>query len=398
MFFNNIYIYFIYCCLFFFFFWNTYISFYILFLGFFFIFYIYKKNINFLLYISFLFISIWIINSSNYIELWLSIECQSLIIILLIFIHSKNKIINIESIFKYLIVSAIASICIISGFLYMYINGYLLNIIIFNNFNDLMLYLITFGFILKLGIAPIHFWALEVYLGLNLLSLFILSILPKIIILFIFFFLKNINHLLFFIGIISIIIGCIGGLNQNNIKSLLLYSSINQIGIICISLHLYNMQDIAIFFLNVYFLTLICFFCIILNYNKILLIELSNFSNYNKKIGFIILIILLSWLGLPPLAGFITKWYILITCLKFNFIFIVFLILCSSIISGFFYIRIIKINFSENKSFYINWFDFFIKKRKYIKNDWIIIFLLYFIIFFIINPTPINILINFFLK
>ena len=84
------------------------------------------------------------------------------------------------------------------------------------------------------GILHAFLYAIEIYLGFSILGLLYLSIIPKINLLIILYNLKNISNLLIFIGICSLIIGCIGGINQNNIKLILLYSSINQIGIICI--------------------------------------------------------------------------------------------------------------------------------------------------------------------
>ena len=77
------------------------------------------------------------------------------------------------------------------------------------------------------------------------------------------------------------------------------------------------------------------------------LTSLSSFFNINKAWAFSILIIFFSFAGIPPLVGFFAKVFIFFSLINYEYIYTSLILLLISIISVFYYIRIIKIIFFE---------------------------------------------------
>jgi len=100
------------------------------------------------------------------------------------------------------------------------------------------------------------------------------------------------------------IVGGIGGVNQTQIRSLLAYSSISHIG--WIVFRLMHRYEAIKFYFGIYVLINLCIFLSLWEINR------SRFQNINivfedKYYGGLILFILISLAGLPPLLGFVPK-------------------------------------------------------------------------------------------
>ena len=77
------------------------------------------------------------------------------------------------------------------------------------------------------------------------------------------------------------------------------------------------------------------------------LTDLSNISVINKLIAVIFLINIFSLAGIPPLAGFFSKLFIFFSAIKNNYFSLVFFSIIISILSSFYYLKIIKIIYFE---------------------------------------------------
>jgi len=185
---------------------------------------------------------------------------------------------------------------------------------------------------------------------------------PKLVYVFIFFKLfflffifdyNFINFLFIIIGLSSLIVGIVNAMYQYRLKRFLAYSAIANVGYLFLSFSLSSFFGFfsSIFFIISYMITVCLIFMFLLSYRKheffefIDSFELSFFSHYNIFISIFVALIFLSFAGVPPLICFFVKFFIFLSFIvEHNFI-ILFLALLLSVISGFYYIRIIRFIF-----------------------------------------------------
>lgn len=320
-----------------------------------------------------------LISSYNFIILYLSIELQSLCFYILASSNNKSPF-SSEAALKYFILGAIASGFILFGSSIIYLTTGSLNfgvikciIYSLNKINNLEIILSIFygllfifiGLLFKIGSVPFHTWVPDVYEGspTNITAFF--AIMPKIAILSliirfffdIFFDISEFFESIFYIcSLLSIFIGAFATLKQKKIKRLLAYSSIGHTGFLLIGFSsnlTINLKNI-LFYIIIYLIMTINFWTIFLSFkiNKNNLIkyltDFVNFSKLNIVLSFIIILNLFSMAGIPPLAGFFSKFFIFYSALIAKNFSLVLLGVLISVISVFYYIRIIKIIFFDN--------------------------------------------------
>ena len=217
---------------------------------------------------------------------------------------------------------------------------------------------ILFSLFFKLAIAPYHVWSPDVYEGAPLLVTAFFSITSKLslfIILIRFFnyvFYDSINLIFWwklisvYGALFSIFIGSIIALQQTKIKRLLVYSTIGHVGYILIGVVSGNSEGIQslFFYLIIYILSSLCIWGSILILNNIRFIsELKIVKLINPFLFINLIVNFFSLAGIPPLAGFLAKLSIFISALNSNLYIITLLIVFLSIISTFYYLKLIKI-------------------------------------------------------
>lgn len=248
---------------------------------------------------------------------------------------------------KYFIIQAFSSsILILSS------NLQLINIFDINNIINII---INLSILIKLGAAPFHNWFINLINNLNWISCLILSTWQKIrpIILIIYSF--N-NKIIYFSIFISSLIGSIIGLNHQSLRLIIRYSSINHIRWILLNLIINE------FLWLIYFLSYFLINCsIILIFNKFNIFFLNQINKINNKFHKIIILFnFISIRGIPPIFGFIIKWYS-IYFINWNNNYLLIIILVNfSILTFFFYIRIcliliIQINLILKNNFILNY-------------------------------------------
>ncbi len=153
-------------------------------------------------------------------------------------------------------------------------------------------------------------------------------------------------------GMLSLLIGTFGGLYQTKIKRLLAFSTINNMGYILLGLTLASKAtvEITIFYLIIYILLNTGIFSIVISVVKqksnrelVYLSDLNIIAQKNTLLSLILALNIFSLVGIPPLVGFFSKFYILGLLVQENLIFFVIIVVLTSIISTFYYIRLIKI-------------------------------------------------------
>ena len=312
------------------------------------------------------------LSSNDFITLYLGLELQSLALYVLAS-TKKDSLRSSEAGLKYFILGALASGFFLFGASLLFgITGTTSYTVLgFNslNANEVSLLLI-FSVVLiissiafKLSIAPFHMWTPDVYEGAPTSITAFFAIVPKIaaigvLMRILYIALIDIHvvwlQLVLVLGLLSIFVGAFGALLQKNIKRLMAYSAISNIGYIFLALSLGSQLGLeaSLIYITVYSISSIGVFTFILSMEKdnIMLDEIASFSGLSKSNPFFAVclsILLLSMAGLPPLAGFIAKFYVFKAVVISGYMWIAVIGIIGSVISAYYYLNIIKVMYLD---------------------------------------------------
>ena len=170
-------------------------------------------------------------------------------------------------------------------------------------------------------------------------------------------------------AIFSIVLITFVLISQKKIKRFLAYSSIVHMGYLLLGISFGTLEGVqaSLLYLIIYMINTINIWTLVISLervqktNKIIyLSDLNYIYKTNPLLAFIFAISLFSMAGIPPLAGFFSKFYIFLAALENGSYFLLFTGILTSVISAFYYIRIIKSIFfeSKNQSFYLKQLDY----------------------------------------
>jgi NADH-quinone oxidoreductase subunit N len=214
----------------------------------------------------------------------------------------------------------------------------------------------------KLTASPFHFWAPTVYGGAPLATLTFLSIFSKAVIVFFFAWLfihvfEDFSYiwqpLCLLIACLSVIFSILGAFSEKVFKRFFVYSSTGHVGFLLIGIAVLNINGIkgTVDYLLIYIVSSFIIWFIIMHLTRktVTLINLKGLALNNPFLGFIFSIVIFSLSGIPPMGGFFVKYEIFYSLLNSSFFYIAYLLLFLTIISFFYYLRLIKIVFFENQ-------------------------------------------------
>ena len=317
-----------------------------------------------------------LVSSNDLISMYLGIELQSLALYVLASIK-RDSLKSAEAGVKYFVLGALSSGILLYGCSLIYgfsgstnFDDIQQNLLLINDLNLGLLFGLIFvlvGLAFKVSAVPFHMWTPDVYEGSPTSITAFFSIVPKISAVALIYrfclepfknFYSDWSQIIIFLAIASMFLGAIAAINQTNIKRLLAYSSIGHIGYILIGLAAANEAGIKglSIYLVIYLLMNTAIFSILLalKCNNKFIEQLEDFAGLSKVkplVSLSIAIIMLSMAGIPPFAGFFGKFYIFIAALESELFILAILGVISSVISAYYYLRIIKIiYFDENKN------------------------------------------------
>jgi NADH-quinone oxidoreductase subunit N len=169
--------------------------------------------------------------------------------------------------------------------------------------------------------------------------------------------------LLCVVSVLSMFIGNLGAIMQSNIKRLLAFSSVAHVGYLIIAIIAKNSlssSSLMFYMLTYAFMVFGTFGIVILLGRKgEENLELENYSGLAYKhpvIALTMTIFLLSLGGLPPLAGFVAKFFIFSAALKEGYIVLVIIAVLNSAISFYYYLKVIVFMYMKEpvKEFHIS--------------------------------------------
>tara|TARA_Y100001958_G_C21238059_1_gene564966 strand:+ start:458 stop:1876 length:1419 start_codon:yes stop_codon:yes gene_type:complete len=350
------------------------------------------------------------VSANNLIGLYLGIELQSLSLYVLASID-RNSLKSSESGVKYFVLGALSSGLFLYGCSLVYgFTGSTNYLIINENFSIENLGLIfglvfiLVGLAFKISAVPFHMWTPDVYEGSPTSVTAFFALAPKVAgigafiqILFVAFgaAFEEWKSILIFISIASMVLGSVAAIGQTNIKRLMAYSSISHIGyalaglatgtIIGISATLTYMSIYVV--MNIAAFTCILFFSRDKTYYEDIR-DLGGLSKNHPVIAACFCIVLFSLAGIPPLAGFFAKFYIFKAVIESQMYLLAIIGLISSVISAFYYLRVIKIMYFDKEIEKFDDISGLGMKLSLISSSFIILF--YFIApYFLLNLTDI---------
>ncbi len=220
----------------------------------------------------------------------------------------------------------------------------------------------------KISAAPFHMWAPDVYQGAPTIVLaFFGTVIKFSMVMSLIFLTLNISwiilsKILLIVAITSIIVGSFGAIYQKNLKRLFAFSSITHMGFVLLALSPLDKSifNSCIFYMIVYSVISLGTFSFLTIMRSPQEIEndqtdektfdissLSGLSKTHPVMAFSLSVLMLSTAGIPPLAGFFSKFYILKSAILSGLLLYAIIAVIFSAISAFYYLRIVKIMYFD---------------------------------------------------
>ena len=209
----------------------------------------------------------------------------------------------------------------------------------------------------KLSLVPFHLWTADVYEGAPSVVTAYLSVISKgsaafvLMTILIKTFAPMVDQwqeILYWVIIASITLANLFALRQENLKRLMAFSSISQAGYIMLGVIAGTQQGMAslVYYVLIYMFANLSVFAVItiiaLRAQRFTLEEYNGLYSTNPKLAFLMTLALFSLAGIPPFAGFFSKFFIFMAAFDAGFHLLVFIALVNTVISLYYYLLIVK--------------------------------------------------------
>jgi NADH-quinone oxidoreductase subunit N len=311
------------------------------------------------------------VSATNLISLYVGIELNSLAAyVLASFVRKDMR--TAEAGLKYFVLGALASGILLYGMSLLYgfsgttqYEGIAAALKSGLNMGELFgLVFLLSGIAFKIGAVPFHMWTPDVYEGAPTPVTTFFATAPKVaaVAMLIRISIEALGpateqwqQILIFMALASIVLGAVGAIGQSNIKRLLAYSSINNIGFALVGLAAGTEQGVAaiLSYMAIYVvMTLGAFACVMQmrdeEGNHVEDIAcLSGLSQTNMPLAAALAILMFSLAGIPPLFGFWGKFLVFQAAVVAGLFPLAAFGIAASVIGAFYYLRIIKTMFFD---------------------------------------------------
>lgn len=313
-----------------------------------------------------------LVSSRDFLMFYLAIELLSLSFYTLAGVkrHSQH---STEAALKYFLLGALASGLLLFGIGIIYAYTGTTNFAAISQFvwyaegSSVGALFIIIALMFKIAAAPFHSWAPDVYEGSPTIVTAFFAIVPKLATIGVLVILLNgpfiaifsdLQPVLIFCAVSSLLVGSIAAINQAKLKRLLAYSSISHVGFLLLGVltnSLLSLQATFIY-LMIYIVMSINTWTLVLTVFKHgnYITQLSGLSRANPVLAMTFVLVLFSTAGIPPLAGFFSKYLILLELVNNSYYILAFIAVICSSIAGFYYLRVIKwMFFKHNTTFHL---------------------------------------------
>jgi NADH-quinone oxidoreductase subunit N len=321
------------------------------------------------------------ISGNNFLIIYLGLELMSLSLYALVALR-RNNAVSTEAAMKYFVLGALASGFLLYGISMLYgATGSLdllevAKVTASGTVNRTVLVFgvvfVVAGLAFKLGAAPFHMWVPDVYQGAPTAVTLLLGAAPKLATFAICIRLLvegllplaiDWQQMLTILAVLSIAIGNITAIAQTNLKRMLAYSTIAQMGFMLLGLlsgvvngNVYsaaNAYSSAMFYAITYVLTTLATFGLIMLLARagFEAENLDDFKGLNQRspwFAFVMLLLMFSLTGIPPTVGFYAKLAVLQAVLGTGQVWLAVVSVMLSLIGAFYYLRVVKVMYFDD--------------------------------------------------
>lgn len=304
------------------------------------------------------------VSAGSLITAYLGLELMSLSLYGLVAWDRKDSL-GTEAAVKYFILGSVSSGFLLFGMSFVYgATGSLLlqeisHLTNADNFSLLLfgLVFIVVGVGFKLGTVPFHMWLPDIYHGAPTVVTSFIASAPKVAVFGLLFRLwieglsassEQFQDMLMILAIASLILGNFVAIAQRQLKRMLAYSAIAHMGFMLLGVLTISPTGYAaaMYYVIIYALMGVAIFGILSLIKRAdneikYLDDLKGLSKQNPIIAAMILVIMLSLIGIPPLAGFYAKLVVLRSLLDVELFGLAILAVIVSVIGSFYYLRVI---------------------------------------------------------
>ncbi|MFA9275366.1 MAG: NADH-quinone oxidoreductase subunit NuoN [Candidatus Aquirickettsiella gammari] len=320
------------------------------------------------------------ISGNNLLIIYLGLELMSLALYALVALR-RDHTVSTEAVMKYFVLGALASGFLLYGISMLYGATGTLNLNEMSKIaasatanKTILVFGIVFlvaGLAFKLGVVPFHMWVPDVYQGSPTVVTLLLGGAPKLAAFAITFRLLveglfpqvlDWQQMLMVLAVMSMAIGNITAIAQTNLKRMLAYSTISQMGFMLLGF-LSGVSNgnvtlageaysASMFYAITYVMTTLGSFGIILllsraGFEAENIADLKGLNKRSKWFAFIMLLLMFSLAGIPPMMGFYAKLSVLSSVVAAGQIWLAVAAVLFSLIGAFYYLRIVKVMYFE---------------------------------------------------
>lgn len=311
------------------------------------------------------------VSARHFLVFVIGLECASLPLAAMV-AFDKNRYESHEAAVKYMLTAVFSSAVFMMGLSFVYgLSGSLyfdkIYLALFGHNSMLLVMALAFviaGIGFKLSLVPFHLWTADVYQGAPTSVTSYLSVISKGAAAFAFmvvlcqvfgsFYSRVWEWMLYALIILTITVGNLFAIRQRNMKRFLAFSSISQAGYIMLGIIAYNTLGVAamMFYILVYIFSNLGAFGVIGAIEnatgKVSMDDYRGLYRTNPRLAFTMMLAMFSLAGIPPFAGFFSKFFIFTGALQgaSAAIYVLVLIaLINTIVSLYYYLLVVKAMF-----------------------------------------------------
>jgi NADH-quinone oxidoreductase subunit N len=322
-------------------------------------------------------------SANHFLVVYLGLELMSLSLYALVALR-RDHLVATEAAMKYFVLGALASGFLLYGLSMMYgATGSLLIPEVFDKIaagainHDVLVFGVVFvvaGLAFKLGAAPFHMWVPDVYQGAPTAVTLLIGAAPKLAAFAITIRLLvegmlglavDWQQMLIVLALASLVVGNIAAIAQSNLKRMLAYSTISQMGFVVLglsagvvsgnTLSAGNAYSSAMFYIVTYVLTTLGTFGLILFMSRqgFEAEEITDLAGLNQRapwLAGVMAVFMFSLAGIPPMVGFFAKLAVLqalVSTAVTGYIVLAVVAVLMSLIGAFYYLRVVKVMYFD---------------------------------------------------